>query len=225
MGARLDEAALSKIKRAAEEASWLLARDYPAAAVSSFVAEHRGLDDDERHLLATNARLSAQVRHHIARELDPEDVCRRLLRVDAESVIAMVAAASSGSQLLESPAGLRIDPDFRRGNPLGDDTMLANAVGRCCRALAPLRPKRSIFVIEDGHPDATRLAALLESGARAAKLKTAEVERVQGVVEALDGLAFVVSSDPVVVDRCATWMNLVPLALEGTDAPEPLHLE
>jgi hypothetical protein len=221
----LDASSLKKLRLAAEEVAWLLARDYPAEPVSAFVAEHRALAPEERALLATNARLAARVRHHIARELDPEDVCRRALRLDAESLVTTVAAAQRGRQLLKSAAGLMVDPTYRRGHPLPDDPLLDRAVARCCQALVPLRPKRCIFLVDEGQSDADRLAEAIMTGAKAAKLKGAEVERVEGVVDVLDGAAFVVSSDPTVVDRCATWMNLVPLALEGEDVCEPLTLE
>lgn len=225
MAPRPDDAALATIRNAAEDVAWLLGRDYPADAVSAFVAEHRALGPAERHLLSANARMVARVRHHIAREMDPEDVARRPLRVDAQNVLAIVAAGREGKLLLESPAGLLTDPDWERGQPLPEGEALAAAARLCCAALQPLRPKGVQLLVSADRADTDRTVAALEGAAKAAKLKGATIDRVADVIEALAGGAFVVSSDAAVLDRCATWMNLVPLALAEVDHPAPLRLE
>ncbi|HHH28371.1 MAG TPA: DUF434 domain-containing protein [Polyangiaceae bacterium] len=225
MATRPDDDALATIRSAAEDVAWLLGRDYPADAVSAFVAEHRQLGAAERHLLAANARMVARVRHHIAREMDPEDVVRRPLRVDAMNVLAVVAAAREGKLLLESPAGLLTDPDYSRDQPLPDDEALAEVARLCCAALEPLRPKAVQLLVAADREDSERTASALEAAIKATKLKGATVEHVGDVLEALANGAFVVSSDAAVLDRCATWMNLVPLALADVDHPPPLRLE
>ena len=225
MALRPDDDALVTIRSAAEDVGWLVARDYPPDAVSTFVAEHRRLGAAERHLLAANAKMVAHVRHHIAREMDPEDVVRRPLRVDAPNVLAVVAAAREGRLLLEGPAGVITDPDWNRERALPEGNAVSEAARSCCAALKPLRPKTVLMLVEAGAPDADRTVAALEAAAEATKLKGMAIERVVNVPNALDGAGFVVSSDAAVIDRCATWMNLVPLALSGVDHPPPLRLE
>ncbi|MBW2456017.1 MAG: DUF434 domain-containing protein, partial [Deltaproteobacteria bacterium] len=102
----LDDDALQTLRLAAEEVSWLLSRGYPPQAVGAFVSQQRALGGDLQLLLAINARLGLQVKHHIARELDPEDVSRRPLRIDVASLAAVVAAGLRGSLLLENGAGV-----------------------------------------------------------------------------------------------------------------------
>jgi hypothetical protein len=201
---------VARLERAAEEVSWLVKRGYPTPAVSDFVATHRELDDSERALLRDNARLDANYRHHIAREMDAEDVRKRTLVVDVSSAVATVSAALAGRGLLESSAGVHLDPGWSRDEPgdLGGLTRLASVFDE-------LRPAKVRFVVDPAH------AAAVEDAARSlGKRKWKhEVASSDDVPKALAGNAFVVSSDPEVLDACATWVNAVSLAIEGLDGP------
>ncbi len=219
----LEEAALTQLRRAAEEVSWLLARGYPSDAVNDFVGEHRALDLEQQRLLAVNAQLGSEVKHHIARELDPEDVSRRPLRVDAASLVSVVAAGLRGKLLLESSAGVLADPSWSRGTLTWDEAF-DGALDRCCAALKRLRPKTCTWVIDPTSAEAGRLEAGLVAWSQKHKLKAA-VTIVEDVVATLAGAPFVVSCDPAILDRCATWMNLAPLALAGAEGKAPLRLD
>src|SRR5688500_3349931 len=121
MNSPLDGEALERLQRAAEEAAYLVTRGYPADAVATFVGRHRALAEAEQALLASSARLHARVKHHIARELDPEDVEKRPLRIDASSTLATIDAALRHAPLLESAAGVLCDPSFRRDADAAQD--------------------------------------------------------------------------------------------------------
>ncbi len=209
----LDDDALKILRLAAEEVSWLLSRGYPPHEVGAFVSEQRAMGDELQLLLAINARLGLQVKHHIARELDPEDVSRRPLRIDVASVAAVVAAGLRGNLLLENGAGLLCDPGWTRATLTWDEA-LDSAIHRCCAALKPLKPKTCGWLIERACPGAERLEAAVVAASKKGKLKHS-VTLVDDVVGELTGAPFVLSSDPAIVDGCGSWMNLAPLALEG----------
>jgi hypothetical protein len=219
----LDDAALTKLRQAAEEARWLLDRGYPEAAVNLFVGEHRALDGEQQRLLAVSARLGAALKHHIARELDPEDVSRRPLRVDTASLLSVVATGLRGHLLVESGAGVLADPSWSR-DTLAWDEAFDGALDRCCGALKGLRPKTCSWLVDPANPEAPRLEAGLVAASKKHKLK-ATVKGVEDVVTELQGAPFVVSCDPAILDHCATWMNLAPLALAGAVANHPLRLD
>ena len=201
---------LDRLRSANEEALWLLARGYPTAAVAAFVGEHRALSASDRRLLECSARASAHGRHHIARELDPEDLARRPLRIDASSVVATVAAGLSGALLLQTEAGLLCDPAWQRSEPLDAEALQA-ALNRCARTLARLKPAACRWLVEDAWP--ARDAFLMALANQPSKPRQ-QAEEVPLVVEALAGAAFVVSADPTVLDRCGTWFNLVGAVLD-----------
>lgn len=208
---------LTRVKRAAEEAAWLAARGYPADAVAAFVATHRQLTDADRMLLDCNSRLCRNVKHHIAREMEPDDVSRRPLRIDAENVLCGVAAARADALMLESPAGVWCDPTWQRGATTWNDAVQA-CLDDVCGALASLRPKQISWLVPSAwHAD---LEAALGPPAKKHKLKG---EVLSGDVSSLSGGGFVVSADPAVLDSCASWVNLLPLVVAGSS--QALRLE
>jgi hypothetical protein len=215
------EDGMDPLRRAAEEVAWLLGRAYPAGAVSTFVASHHRLTEQQRTILATNARLGAQARHHIARELDPEDVSRRPLHVDISQLVGLVATALAGETLIKSEAGLLASTAAEPAGWTGSAEQV-DALARCCRALASLRPKTLRLCVDGRRPAASDLAAAVNAASKTHKLKKAAVEIVDDPAVALAGVAIVASSDPVILDRCATWVNVAQMALEGANHPAPL---
>ena len=148
---------LQRVKLAAEESAWLIERGYDALDVSAFVAKRRALSEDERRLLDCSTRSGTNVKHHIARELDPEDVRKRPLRVDVESTLCAVASATQGAVMLQSAAGLLCDPLWRRGEHRWDEGV-ASAFARCCEALTPLKPKEIRWLVRGDWEPAMREA-------------------------------------------------------------------
>ena len=203
---------LDKLRQSADEAGWLVARGYPAEAVATFVAEHRRLDVEEQRLLACATRLRGEYAKHIARELEPEDVAKRPLRVDASSVLGAVDAALSERVLCESPAGVLADPAWQRENALLEH--FDAAFDRVESAVRALRPSLVKWTIDKRAPFAEVLAARL---GKSAKPKS-EVALVDDAQRALAGAAFVASTDPRVLDNAASWVNLVARAISGTEA-------
>jgi hypothetical protein len=198
---------LERLRHVAEEARWLCGRGYPATAVAAFIGEHRALSKRERELLDASARADANHRHHIARELELEDVERRPLRVDVVSVVHTVAGLLESSKVtsslvLESAAGLLfvIEPELPRA-----DAALTEATMLVARELAALKPQ-AIRLIHDAHgkPLAERLAASFPARGKL----SVTIEGVASVSERLADAVHVVSADPAVLDRCGTWLNL-----------------
>lgn len=202
---------MQHVQRAAEEAQWLIERGYAVAPVSSFVAEQRGLTPDERQLLTCGAAASASYKHHIARELEAEDVARRPLVIDTVSVVATVAAGLRGRLLVESDAGVLCDPGWSRGAPVD----AGGAFAALEVALKAARPKSVQWLVDSSHPSAD---ALLAAAAKVLPKKS-DVSRLEDVPARLVDKPFVASSDPDVLDRVGTWFNLVAAALEGASAP------
>lgn len=211
---------LGRLRQAAEEAGWLVARGYPAAAVSPFVAAQRRLSGEEQALLACATRLRAQYAKHIARELEPDDVAKRAVRVDASSVLSAVAAAVAGRPLVQSPAGVIADPTWRRD--AAEIEQLEASFSRVQGALARLRPASVRWYVEESASWTQPLEELI----RSCELRRARVEllRVPDVAVVLREAAYVASSDPEILDQCACWSNIVLLAL-GELEPELIRLD
>ncbi len=199
------------LMKAAEEAGWLVERGYPSDDASAFVARFRRLDERAQNLLRCNARMNACVRHHIAREMDADDVRKRSLVVDAVSAAATILAASESRELLQSGAGVIVDATFDRSAPLEDvDTPLVLLAG----TLDGLRPKDVTFVVPPD--DESRWAGALEAMGKRKWWRRIEAT---DPVPRLTGAAFVVSADEAVLDRCATWVNAIAMTVEPLRPP------
>jgi hypothetical protein len=217
----LDGEALERLRQAAEEASYLVARGYPADAVAAFVGKHRSLGQAEQALLDWSARLDAQVKHHIARELDPEDVERRPLKIDASSTLATIDAALRKAPLLESAAGVLCDPSFRRD--AGDAHEIDRAVARAGDTLKGLRPATTVWLLDEAAPITPTIEAAIGRAQKGWRFKV-EVKRVTSCAGALARAGFVVSSDPTILDGCGTWFNLPARAVEQLDGVRRIRL-
>jgi hypothetical protein len=209
---KIDDASLEKVRQAAEETAWLVERGYPTEATVSFVSQHRELGPSELRWLDCGTRANRSYRHHIARELDAEDVARRPLRIDTASVIATIEAGLRGAPLLEGMAGVLCDPSWSREHTVvGEATEEAlEIVGK---ALLSLRPKSTRWFVDSATRDADKLVDLLAQADSRWSRVAVEVERVPNVIVRLRGAALVASTDPAVLDECASWLNLAALAL------------
>ncbi|MCA9599112.1 MAG: DUF434 domain-containing protein [Myxococcales bacterium] len=206
-----------KLRRAIEDAGYLLSRGYPSRAVSELVADHLELSADERQALVALAAVRAKTTHHIARELEWEDIAKRPLRVDAESALGTVSAALTGAPLLSSPAGVVIDPNWRRGSALDE-----RAFQLVADAVEAARPSVARFMIDASHPQADTLGGWVAS--RSSKKRPMELKKLGSVVERLHGAAQLVSSDPVLLDACVSWVNVIARAVRAAGG-EPVALE
>jgi hypothetical protein len=218
---QLDANDLARLRLAAEEAAWLQSRGYQADEVTTFVARRRELSSSEQTLLVRAAGGNAHVKHHIARELDPEDVAKRPLRIDAISLIATVEAALAGDALLETQAGVLIDPGWRRAD-YQPSPRLGAAIGRLVDALASLRPKAVRWLVDEGST-APAVSEALAAHQKIGRAKS-EVAVVADAPGELSGAAFVASSDPIVLDTVGTWVNVTALALASVDGAPRLRL-
>ncbi len=204
MSAPYEAIAVERLRAAAEDAAWLVAREYRPDRVAAFVAEERGLGALERELLAASAAAGAHHRHHIARELDADDARKRPLRVEVESLVGTIAAALREAPILESVAGVCLDP-CRVAGALPEP--LAPSCEALAKALASLAPAR----IELYWAASTHRALVAAAGAALDKCagKIARTHKdVADLAEALRGATYVVSSEPRVLDACGTWLNV-----------------
>ncbi len=203
----LNERELERLRTAAADACWLCTRGYPAQAVAHFIAQHRDLTPRERALLAAVARAEANHRHHIARELDEEDLEGRVMRLDVASICstlasALAAASDSSIVFFESTAGLVGAPE------VPDDARAPNeseALRRIAERLLQLRLS-AVRIVHDAA--ASEQAATLCKLLKASRKPAVTSEEVPSIAARMKAATFVASTAPEVLDGCGTWFNL-----------------
>jgi hypothetical protein len=213
LAVRFDDAAIERLRLAAEEVAWLTGRGYPLAAVGDLVAAHHGLSDDHRAALARGTCSEPQYRRRAARELEAEDIARRPLAVDAIDAIATVEAALDGRPVLQTLDGtvrvFGIDRTAYAPGAVADD-----AIDRLLAAVKELRPSALKFIVDERAVGAADLRTKLEARAKAQKAKF-EVAVVPDALKALRKEKQIVTGDADTLDACAAWFNLVGRLVES----------
>ncbi len=218
-----DDAAIERLRLAAEEVAWLTGRGYALEAVGNLVAAHHGLSDDHRAALARGTCSEPQYRRRAARELEAEDVARRPLAIDAIDVIATVEAALSGRPVLQTLDGTvrAFGVDRAAYAPGGS---VEDAIDRVLAASKELRPSLLKFIVDERAPGAEELKGKLDARARAQKAK-AEIATAPDASKALRKEKQIVTGDADTLDACAAWFNLVGRVVEAIPSAKIIRLQ
>jgi hypothetical protein len=218
-----DDAAIERLRRAAEEVAWLTGRGYALDAVGDLVAAHHGLSDAHRAALSRGTCSEPQYRRRAARELEAEDVARRPLAIDAIDAVATIEAALSGGAVFQTLDGtmraLGIDRTAYAPGPGADD-----AIDRLLGAAKELRPSQIRFIIDERAPGAGALEERITVRVKAQKSK-AEALRVPDALKALRKEKQIVTGDADTLDACAAWFNLVGRVVEAVTGAKVIRLQ
>jgi hypothetical protein len=221
--ASFDDAAIERLRLAAEEVAWLTGRGYPLATVSDFVAAHHQLSDDQQSALARGTCSEPQYRRRAARELEAEDIARRPLAIDAIDTVATLEAALTGRPVLQTLDGTVRAFGIDRTTYAPGDTA-DNAIDRVLGTVKELRPSVLRFFIDEGAPGAAVLQAKLEARAKAQKAKI-EIILVPAAPAKLRKEKQVATGDADTLDACAAWFNLVGRAIANIPNAKVIRLQ
>ncbi|MBX3191248.1 MAG: DUF434 domain-containing protein [Labilithrix sp.] len=218
-----DDAAIERLKLAAEEVAWLTGRGYPLEVVGELVAKHHVLSEAHRAALACGTCSEPQYRRRAARELEAEDVARRPLALDGVDVVAAVEAAIAGRAVLQTLDGtvraFGIDRSTYAPGPPADD-----AIDRVLAAARELRPSLIKVYVDEGAAGAKDLEARFVARGKASKAKL-EIALVPSAPKALRKERQVVTADAETLDACAGWFNLVGRVVEALSGAKIVRLQ
>jgi hypothetical protein len=215
-----DDAAIERLRRAAEEVAWLTGRGYSLDTTSDLVAKHHSLTAAQRAALAKGTCSEPQYRRRAARELEAEDVARRPLAIDAVDVVATIEAALQGLPVLQTLDGtVRAFGIDRAGYVPG--ARVDDAIDRVLAAAKALRPSVVRFVVDK---PAAALRENLEARAKAQKAK-AETMIVASATAALRKERQIVTGDADTLDECAAWFNLAARIVEAIPVAKVIRLQ
>lgn len=218
-----DDAAIERLRLAAEEVAWLTGRGYALDAVGEIVAKHHSLSDDHRAALARGTCSEPQYRRRAARELEAEDVAKRPLSVDAIDAVATIEAALAGRPVLQTLDGtvraFGVDRTAYTAGPTADD-----AIDRLLAAAKDLRPSMLRFIVDERAPGAADLDTRIVARVKAQKSK-AETVRAPDALKALRKEKQIVTGDAETLDACAAWFNLVGRVVEGVAGAKVIRLQ
>jgi hypothetical protein len=218
-----DDAAIERLRLAAEEVAWLTGRGYPLEAVGDLVASHHALSEAQRVALARGTCSEPQYRRRAARELEADDIARRPLAVDAIDAVATIEAALTGRPLLQTLDGtvraFGVDRGAYSLGPAADE-----AIDRLLAAVKELRPSQLRFFVDERAPGAQDLAQRIGVRMTAHKAK-GEAVRVPDALKALRKEKQIVTGDAETLDACAAWFNLVGRVVESVSTAKIIRLQ
>jgi hypothetical protein len=223
MTASFDDAAIVRLRLAAEEVAWLTGRGYPLEQVGELVARHHELEAAQRAALARGTCSEPQYRRRAARELEAEDVAKRPLSIDAVDAVAAIEAALEGRPVLQTLDGTVRAFDVARAGfspgPRADE-----ALTLLFAAAKDLRASVLRFLIDEVAADAPALQSRIAACAKAQKAKV-EVAVVPSAPKALRKERQIVTGDADVLDACAGWFNLVGRLVEAIPSARVVRLQ
>jgi hypothetical protein len=218
-----DDAAIERLKLAAEEVAWLTGRGYPLDVVGELVAKHHSLSAAHRAALACGTCSEPQYRRRAARELEPEDVAKRPIAIDAIDSISAVEAALGGRHVLQTLDGtvraFGVDRATYAPGGHADD-----AIDRILAAAKELRPSLVKVYIDETCAGAKDLAARIGERAKATKAKL-EIASVPSATKALRKERQIVTGDADTLDACAGWLNLIGRVVEAVPGAKIVRLQ
>jgi hypothetical protein len=218
-----DDAAIARLKLAAEEVAWLTGRGYALEVVGELVARHHALTDAQRAALSCGTCSEPQYRRRAAREIEPEDAARRPLAIDGIDAVAALEAALCGRHVLQTLDGsVRAFGIDRAAYAPGAG--VDGAIDLLLLAAKELRPKVVTIYLDEGAKGAGELCRRLEERALAHKAKVA-ISRVPSATRALRKEPQIVTGDAATLDACAGWVNLVGRAVEAVPGARIVRLQ
>lgn len=222
-GNAFDDAAIERLKLAAEEVAWLTGRGYPLDVVGELVATHHALSAAQRDALACGTCSEPQYRRRAARELEPEDVAKRPLAIDGIDAVAAVEAALAGRHVLQTLDGtvraFGVDRASYAPGSGADD-----AIDRLLASAKELRPSLVKIYVDESAAGAQELSARFAERAKAQKAKV-EVALVPDTPKALRKERQIVTGDADTLDACAGWLNLVGRVVESVPGAKIVRLQ
>lgn len=198
--------ALPVLSRAAEEVSYLLDRDYPRDPTITFVGDRYQLTRRQRVALTRAVSGQRARERRLEKLVDDRRLQDGSVLIDGFNAIITLEVALSGSPVVIGQDGAVRDLAGLHGTYRIIDktpraiTLILDALERCGAT-------RASFLFDAPVSNSGNLCKLVRTLAAGRPLAVA-AEVLGDVDHALAGRELVVSSDSVVLDRCASWVNL-----------------
>lgn len=205
--------ALEKLKKAAEEVSYLLDRGYPVKPVTTFVGNHYMFSERQRLALARSVSPSQKIQTRKESQIPVEDLRngeQRLDKVciDGFNLIISLEVALSGSPVFCCQDGTIRDLAGLRGTyRIIDKT--EPAVRLLLEQLDAFHMSQAVFYLDSPVSNSGRLASLIKDCAKDYQIQV-ECQVISNVDVILQESSGVVSSDAIILNNCKSWVNILP---------------
>lgn len=198
--------AVDLLKVARCDIQWLLDRGYPVGPALELVGGHYQLTTRQRTALQRSTATQAQYRHRESTRLAAKDAKDGALLIDGFNLIITLEVALSGGVLIRGGDGVLRDLAGLHGTYrlISQTVQALDLVGR---ALGRLAVPEARFYLDAPVSNSGKLKSLILEQAASWPLPVT-VELAANADAVLDKKERIVTSDSVLLDRCASWLNL-----------------
>lgn len=201
---------LKLLQKAADEVQFLLDRGYDVKPVTTFVGNHYMFSERQRLALARSVSAKEYIRKRIHKELlqTGREYLPETVHIDGFNAIITLEVALSGSHVfccrddvLRDLAGLR--GTYR----VIDKTQ--EAVRLLLGHIELLDIPKAVFYLDAPVSNSGRLSGLIRECSHEYNIsvQTQIIPDVDRVLEQMEG---VISGDAIILNRCQSWLNVVP---------------
>lgn len=205
-------ASLEVLRTASQHVTYLIDNGYDLKQASTFVGDHFQLSERQRIAIMRSVATHEQLADRHAKEVPIERLGGTAVWIDGLNTIITLEVMLAGSTLLSCMDGAVRDLASLRGTyRLIPET--TEAAQLLFDVLQSADVQTVTILLDQPVSNSGRLKGLLDE---MGKDHSFELDvRVQGKVDqALFGKEYVISSDSVVLDHCASWVNLTRRCME-----------
>lgn len=209
---------LELLKKAADEVQFLLDQGYDVKPTTTFVGNHYMFSERQRLALARVVSSRDCIKKRRDKELlqSGSRNIPKSVHVDGFNLIITLEVALSGSPVFYCRDGVLRDLAGLRGTyRIIDKTQ--RAVNLILGQLDILNISEACFYLDAPVSNSGRLSGLILQCAEKYNIsvKTQIIPDVDWVLEQLEG---VVSGDAIILNRCRSWLNIMPAIMEQIDS-------
>lgn len=198
---------LEHLKEAAKDTRYLLERGYAVKNATTFVGNHYMFSERQRLALARSVSCKEDIEKR-KEKLIVKEAKGMTVHIDGFNTIISLEVALSGSLLFHCSDGTIRDLAGLRGTyRIIDKT--EQAVHLILNRLQELEISKAIFYLDAPVSNSGRLKALILQIADEYDFDVS-VEVINDVDRVLEKLPGVISSDAIILNKCKSWINLVP---------------
>ena len=206
------ESSLIILNKAAKEICYLLSNGYKIEGVINFVGNHYQLSTRQRLALRRCCCSILEKESRLQKLINPLECPISEINIDGfNTIITLEVALSKGSLFYARDSSLKDLAGLRGSYKIIEETK--KAIELIALTLKYFNIYDINFYLDEPISNSINLKLLIED-IFAKKDLTAKVHVVKNPDTILRSLAFVVTSDSIILDQCKSWINLNSLILE-----------
>lgn len=204
---------LELLQKAANEVQFLLDRGYDVKPVTTFVGNYYLFSERQRLALARSVSARESIQKRVNKELLQTERGRlpEAVHIDGFNTVITLEVALSGSPVFYCRDGALRDLAGLRGTyRIIDKTQ--TAIELLLGQLELLRISEAVFYLDAPVSNSGRLSGLIRQCAKGygISVQTQIIPDVDRVLKQMEG---VISGDAIILNRCKSWLNVMPLII------------